>query len=81
MSGPKEPSIGNGALNKIKNRKKIAIVSFFLFLNMNTKNNMTTNIDQSFVETAGLKALLHHYKQSQLEYVQCGMIDSFAGGE
>lgn len=50
---------------------------------MNQNNNITENLDIQATQAAapaGLKSLLRRYKQSQLEYVQCGMIDSVADG-
>ena len=48
---------------------------------MNQNNNITENLELSTqASPAGLKSLLRRYKESQLEYVQCGMIDSVADG-
>lgn len=48
---------------------------------MNQNNNITENLELSTqAAPAGLKSLLRRFKESQLEYVQCGVIDSVADG-
>jgi F-type H+-transporting ATPase subunit alpha len=45
-----------------------------------TEENIQQTVATEASAPAGLKSLLRRYKQSRLEYVQCGQIDSVADG-
>jgi F-type H+-transporting ATPase subunit alpha len=45
-----------------------------------TEENIQQTVTTEASAPAGLKSLLRRYKQSRLEYVQCGQIDSVADG-